>query len=477
MNKNFMNKVFNIVVDYEEIIEYEETIKILEEFNYDVTTENSHNLTLTLNTLLDDDYSIRKILQKYSPQDFTLLDGTINKILDSIYNDKYDSIINDSQHKFTEKQRLYMFNKIIEKLNVENYQYNRLPHLFKTLIICEENNDNITTALSRFLDNNLITDEKILIEFCDILEIVKTILDEDFINLFIKNLIEKNLSKFSLDTMKIICKYKDRISIDNIKKVKSYIDVLINKDIYQYIFELYEANYQAMLNDEETKEQLEKFLTNYIDLSNDINKTINFINEFFDKITDTDILLERYITIDFDSEDIKKNFEILLIKMLGTITKNEQKNIINIVLNGNLYNQVEIKKLVYIFKKQELIEFDKIINAIQLEFFNQNNNIYKLNNLNILIEKQDKDAMLEYLTLIFEDLSDENLIIEILDKLIDSKIRYTGQYNSKLWEILNDASNSTSSVKMKESFESCIIELRLKEPRRKENKKQEESLV
>ncbi|MDD4282653.1 MAG: hypothetical protein PHX03_02565 [Bacilli bacterium] len=477
MNKNFMNKVFNIVVGYEEIIQYEETIKILEEFNYDITAENSQDLSLTLNILLDNGYSIQKTLQKYSPQDFTLLDETINKILDSIYTDRYDSIISDSQHKFSDSQRLYMFNKISEKISIENYQYNRLPHLFKMLIRCQENKDNIITFLNQFLDNNLITAEKILIEFCDILETVKSTISEDFINLFISNLIENNLSKYPLSTMKIICGYKDIISIDNIKKIKSYIDVLINMDIYQYVFELYEANYQAMLDNEETREQLEMFLTNYIDLSNDINKTINFINNVSDKITNTDVFLEKYITIDFDNEDIKNNFERLLIKMLSTMTEDEQKNIINIILNRSLFNQDKIKKMVYIFKQQELIDFDKIINSIQLEFFNQNSNNYKLNNLDILIEKQNKDVLIDYLTLLFEDLSDDNFIIEILNKIKNSKMKYVGQYNSKLWKILSDASNSTSSTKVKESFESCIVELRLKEPRNSKNKKQEESLV
>jgi|GEM_PF-3202667 len=477
MNKDLMNKVFNIVVSYEETTQYEEIVKILEKFNYDITADNSHALSITLNTLLDNDYPIQKILQRYSFEDFSQLDETVNKILDDIYGDKYDSIINALQDKFSESQRKYLFGKISEKLSIENYQYNRLPFLFKIIISCDKNVSKIQDFLNNFLDKNLITNEKILTEFCDILEIVKTSISLDFINLFISNLIEKNISTNSLNTMKIVCKYKSNISIENIKKIKSYVEILNDKNLYQYIFELYESNYQTMIDNEETKEQLENFLVNYIDLSNDINNTINLISNIFEKITNVGILFEKYIKIDFDTEDVKNNFERLLIKLLNAEVREKQKNIINIILNRNLFEQNEIKKIVSLFKNQELIEFSNIIDTIKTEFFNQNNDNYKLNNLNILIERQDKDNLIKYLELVFEDLSNENLIIKILDILKNNKIKYMGKYNSKLWEIFNDASNSTSSLKVKECFILCIAELKLKESRHKEKTDYKESIV
>ncbi|MDD2409988.1 MAG: hypothetical protein PHD03_04660 [Bacilli bacterium] len=463
-----MNKAFNNLVQIENISQYDEVIKILEKFSYDITDDNFHSLNSKLILLYEKGYSIDKILKNYSINDFILIDETIKKIIDDIFEDKNDNLIINNQIKFSDNQRTYLYETIANKINEENYPYNRISTIFKILIMFNGNHTLLLDILNLHLNGELICNDNILNCFNELMQITLEIVDDDFINLYINNLIEKCLTNFPISTLETIEKYKKQISIENIEKIESYTKIIINENTYKYVFNIYKEKSNTMLEKENTSLQLENFLINNIDLSPNLTKTLDLIKEKFNKINDIKIFIKKYLIIIFkDNIVLERKYREITTNYFANESSENQKLIILQLLSEEIYSEDILDKLVTLFTMNEFIDFNNIISDIMLKDFGKFNNNCKINFLNLLINLKKISGLIEYLTFVFSDLSDEGFICEILNRLENSKIKVYGQNNSKLWEVLNNASNSTSSGSLSTDINDCIASLRLRKSKKK----------
>ena len=110
MNKKFMEDVLNIVINYDSLSsEFEEVIKILEKFEYEITDENSQKIKDILLTLNEKGYSINNILGKYTAEDFAYIDDVIKLFIKDITSDSCDSFILEHQEKFSDVVQMQEF--------------------------------------------------------------------------------------------------------------------------------------------------------------------------------------------------------------------------------------------------------------------------------------------------------------------------------------------------------------------------------
>lgn len=476
----FMNDVFNNILNFESISQYTEIGRILENFNYKITDAQSQKLNSTLITLYDNGYNIGKILEKYSADDFNFIDDIIKKVINEIYSDKNDNIILNNQYKFSENQRNYIYEVISGKINEENnYIYNRLPLIFRILIKSKENNLVLLNILKLILDSELLRNDKILKEYDELIQISEVFIIDEFINLYIQNLIEKNLSSSPENILKIICKYKKKISLENIEKLESYTKIILNENTYKYIFDIYKEKSNLMLEKENTALQLEKFLINNIDISSDLGKTLDLIKTDFKKLNNINAFLKKYIEINFNNNiTLERKYWELITYYFVNESAESQNLIIYQLLSSDSYNKETIERIINLFSANEFIKFNSMVSGRFLKSFEDFNKNCKINYFMLLIYLNKINDLIEYLSFLFEDLSDEEFIKNILIKLENSKIRISRGENFRLWQILNKASNSTSSGSLKESVEMSIKNLRLREIKKgtKENN-EEKTLV
>lgn len=463
MNNNYMQEIFRKIVRYNDVNEEEalEIVSVLEKFDYVIDDDNFTDFNNMLIYLDDKQINLDKILKRLNENDFESMNKYIFFKIEKIYSDENDKFFLDYQHLFSNEQREKIYNTLIEKCNGEKYIYNRLIVIFNYLIKCEKNNDILINTIKFLLNQNLLNDSQILKEVDGILKISSKIITDDIVNLYIEKILEictPDLCDYLFSKVK---KYKNRISISNLKKMDSYVKNFINCKNYNDIFLIYKDNIGEMLNDENAYLQLKSFLIDYIDISNNLSETLELLEQNYDQLDIDDIidLISKYFDCNFEyNENLNKQFSLVINDYYNnTASKND---LLDKLFSKDIFPKYEINKINKILFKNISLELDDFINSYIL-IDCESTDIQKINKLLFLIENKLVDSIIDYVSILFNDTSNEKLIKEILKHLNDSKIKFKGKNNNKLWELMNEIIESTSSESLSTEVNNTMLILKL----------------
>lgn len=410
------NKIINHILNYDNPSNYNEIINCLSNLKYSLNDESYPKFDKLLNILINNGYEIYNIINNHNNLDFSNIDVSIKNVLNIATTElKHDNFLKKYSKSITSLQIEYLSKIIKEKIYSDSYTEKRFIEIISILKEREDINSFINNVFTYYLDINNLKNNSKLSDAIAISYNYSKIINENSMNSFLDLVLQ--IPGDTLKGIGIINKLKNYISIENLKKIPSYVASSIDKLIYKEILSIYSNNIDKMLSDNELKKQLLDFLILDIEHSDSIITTLNLLTTNYETIDNLNDLIFYYINNDgFNSKEEEK-IMFTINKYMNNYTDDDVLNSLVCILSKNTHADAKINKILKLFDEQIVMKMNMIDN------YENYSDVLKTNMILINIINRN----FYYMNCWLNKMTDDSLIIDSLRYIKQSRIRFTSK--------------------------------------------------
>lgn len=410
------NKIINHILNYDNPSNYNEIINCLSNLKYSLNDESYPKFDKLLNILINNGYEIYNIINNHNNLDFSNIDVSIKNVLNIATTElKHDNFLKKYSKSITSLQIEYLSKIIKEKIYSDSYTEKRFIEIISILKEREDINSFINNVFTYYLDINNLKNNSKLSDATAISYNYSKIINENSMNSFLDLVLQ--IPGDTLKGIGIINKLKNYISIENLKKIPSYVASSIDKLIYKEILSIYSNNIDKMLSDNELKKQLLDFLILDIEHSDSIITTLNLLTTNYETIDNLNDLIFYYINNDSFNSKEEEKIMFTINKYMNNYTDDDVLNSLVCILSKNTHADAKINKILKLFDEQIVVKMNMIDN------YENYSDVLKTNMILINIINRN----FYYMNCWLNKMTDDSLIIDSLRYIKQSKIRFTSK--------------------------------------------------
>lgn len=410
------NKIINHILNYDNPSNYNEIIQCLSNLKYSLNDESYPKFDKLLNILINNGYEIYNIINNHNNLDFSNTDVSIKNVLNIATTElKHDNFLKKYSKSITSLQIEYLSKIIKEKIYSDSYTEKRFIEIISILKEREDINSFINNVFTYYLDINNLKNNSKLSDATTISYNYSKIIDENSMNSFLDLVLQ--IPGDTLKGIGIINKLKNYISIENLKKIPSYVASSIDKLIYKEILSIYSNNIDKMLSDNELKKQLMDFLLLDIEHSDSIITALNLLTTNYETIDNLNDLIFYYINNDSFNSKEEEKIIFTINKYMNNYTDDDVLNSLVCILSKNTYTDEKINKILKLFNEQAVMRINMIDN------YENYSDVLKTNMILINIINRN----FHYMNCWLNKMTDDSLIIDSLRYIKQTKIRFTSK--------------------------------------------------
>lgn len=410
------NKIINHILNYDNPSNYNEIINCLSNLKYSLNDESYPKFDKLLNILINNGYEIYNIINNHNNFDFSNIDVSIKNVLNIATTElKHDNFLKKYSKSITSLQIEYLSKIIKEKIYSDSYTEKRFVEIISILKEREDINSFINNVFTYYLDINNLKNNSKLSDATVISYNYSKIINENSMNSFLDLVLQ--IPGDTLKGIGIINKLKNYISIENLKKIPSYVASSIDKLIYKEILSIYSNNIDKMLSDNELKKQLLDFLILDIEHSDSIITTLNLLTTNYETIDNLNDLIFYYIDNDAFNSKEEEKIMFTINKYMNNYTDDDVLNSLVCILSKNTHADAKINKILKLFDEQIVMKMNMIDN------YENYSDVLKTNMILINIINRN----FYYMNCWLNKMTDDSLIIDSLRYIKQSRIRFTSK--------------------------------------------------